>query len=94
MEVLPSNPTTLEFNLGNKGKSTTFSKKSKIRLKKTKKTGKRQNQTKPYKNGTFFTIFGKSTFMHVTTALFLYLKIRCKIRSKVNIASQAIATVK
>ena len=93
MEVLPSNPTTLEFNLGNKGKSTTFSKKSKIRLKKTKKTGKRQNQRKPYKNGTFFTIFGKSTFIHVTTALFLYLKIRCKIRSKVNIASQAIATV-
>ena len=63
-------------------------------LKKTKKTGKRQNQTKPYKNGTSFTICGKSTFMHVTTALFLYLKIRCKIRSKVNIASQTIATAK
>ena len=32
--------------------------------------------------------------MHVTTALFLYLKIRSKIKSKVNIASQTIATVK
>ena len=94
MEVLSPNPTTLESTLGNKGKRTTFSKKSKITLKKTKKTEKRQNKKKTYKNGTFFTIFGKSTFMHVTTALFLYLKIRSKIKSKVNIASQTIATVK
>ena len=93
MEVLSSNPTTLEFTLGNKGRSTSFSKKSKIRLKRQKRQEKGKNKQKQ-KNGTFFTIFGKSTFVHVTTALFLYLKIRSKIKSKVNIASQTIATVK